>query len=169
MARWSGAFLNQARASIHRIAVDLVDHIHLASHAGRDERHRRDARRGDGEVSGGVGSARGRVTAPNRPLAPHDTPPYPLHGQGSPRAPRQHIMNRSVPGLSTIEQCVRMVFACVSSCISVTPPATDSNSLRLTSRTSALYVVLVMISSIQAARTIRRWCGHTGATLSPLP
>jgi hypothetical protein len=44
--------------------VGVVDQVHLAGQEGRDERHLRDAGRGDGEVSGGVGSARGRVTAP---------------------------------------------------------------------------------------------------------
>jgi hypothetical protein len=44
-------------------AVDLVDHFHLAGHAGRDERHRRDARGGDGEVSRGVGEGANRWQA----------------------------------------------------------------------------------------------------------
>jgi hypothetical protein len=40
--------------------VDLVNHLDLASDKGRDERHRRDARRGDGEVSRGVGEGEDR-------------------------------------------------------------------------------------------------------------
>jgi hypothetical protein len=35
--------------------VWVVDHINLAGDPGRDERHCSDARRGDGEVSRGVG------------------------------------------------------------------------------------------------------------------
>jgi hypothetical protein len=35
----------------------LVDHRYRTGYAGRDARHRRDPRRGDGEVSCGVGSA----------------------------------------------------------------------------------------------------------------
>jgi hypothetical protein len=53
----------------------MVDHHHRAGHAGRDERRRRDARRSDGEVSGGVGkaeprrSALGTVAAPDQKAA----------------------------------------------------------------------------------------------------
>jgi hypothetical protein len=38
----------------------MVDHHHRAGRAGRDERRRRDARRSDGEVSGGVGKGEPR-------------------------------------------------------------------------------------------------------------
>jgi hypothetical protein len=41
--------------------LGLVDHIRLAGHAGREERHRRDARRGNGEVSGVVGEGRNLI------------------------------------------------------------------------------------------------------------
>jgi hypothetical protein len=41
--------------------VDLIHHLDMAGDTGRDERHRRDARRGDGEVSCGVGAGGPRV------------------------------------------------------------------------------------------------------------
>jgi hypothetical protein len=44
--------------------VDVVDHINLAGDTGRDERHRRDARGGDGEVSGGVGEGEAKRITP---------------------------------------------------------------------------------------------------------
>jgi hypothetical protein len=51
------------------------------------------------------------------------------------------------------------------------PPATVSSSLSASTLVAAGLIalgvsVLLMIFSIQAARTIRRWCGHTAATLS---
>jgi len=42
------------------VAIVLVGHLDLASDPGRDERHSRDARRSDGDVSGGMGISRQR-------------------------------------------------------------------------------------------------------------
>jgi hypothetical protein len=47
-----------------RHALVLVDHRDRAGQVGRDERHRRDARRGDGEVSCGVGSGEAKRITP---------------------------------------------------------------------------------------------------------
>jgi hypothetical protein len=47
--------------------------------------------------------------------------------------------------------------------------ATETKVTAIIERIALLHVVLVMILSIlRPARTSYRWCGHTGATLSPL-
>jgi hypothetical protein len=49
------------------------------------------------------------------------------------------------------------------------PPKSRVNELSLLltkSRVNELSLILLMIFSMQPARTIRRWCGDTGATLS---
>ena len=78
-------------------------------------------------------------------------------------AQRQHHIHRSIPGVSMMSQCVPL--ECGLSCMSSTPPFTESKSSRLNSRTSVLQVVLVMIFSINPARAIRR-CTDTGVALA---
>jgi hypothetical protein len=59
-ARWSGAFTTTVLRCAAGVAIVLVGHLDLASDPGRDERHSRDARRSDGDVSGGMGISRQR-------------------------------------------------------------------------------------------------------------